>query len=74
MWKEKIIDGHWCQAKVYDEPSEFGIENGRISKLTIAKGPAWEGMSKTIYNYSRGLDFDETPNGLLQKVLLAFNN
>lgn len=74
MWKTKIIDGHLCTAKVYDEPSQYGINNGRISKLVISKGDSFEGMSETIYNYSRGLDFDETPSGLLQKVLLAFNN
>lgn len=39
MWNKGIITDNeniykW-EAKVYDEPSEFGIKKGRISKLTI---------------------------------------
>lgn len=37
-------------AKVYDEPSEFGIEGGRISKLEIRID------GKCTCNYDRGWD------------------
>lgn len=36
--------------KHYDEPSHYGIENGRISKLTLKRN----GM--VVYNYDRGED------------------
>ena len=58
MWHEGAIlvpmkDGktvvhYW--AKVYDEGSQFGIEGGHISKLTL------KANGETIYNYDRGLD------------------
>ena len=55
MWSEgslKIgtsIFHYWV--KHYEEPSEdYGIEGGRISKLTLKKN------RKIVYNYDRGLD------------------
>lgn len=40
------------QAKVYDEGSVYGINNGRVSKLNI-----WEtDTEKTVANYDRGWD------------------
>ncbi len=62
------IDGHWGMAKVYDLPSEFGINKGRVSKLSIVKGEKWD-ASKEVYSYERGLDFDNSPKGLLDKIL-----
>ena len=32
-WREGTIEGHHFQAAVYDEPSVYGINEGRISKL-----------------------------------------
>jgi hypothetical protein len=60
MWKHgnvalplfDTIYSYW--AKVYEEPSEFGIEGGKISKLTIRES----GNSKDLYNFDRGLDRD----------------
>lgn len=63
MWKEGTIcipkkDGgykavhYWI--KVYDEGSEFGINGGRISKLTLKMD------GKTIANYDRGWDIEPT--------------
>ena len=43
---------YWC--KHYDEPSPFGIDGGKISKLTICRLQD----DKELYNYDRGLDFD----------------
>ena len=44
----KTVVHYW--AKVYDEGSQYGIEGGRISKLTLKTS------GKVIYNYDRGLD------------------
>lgn len=59
MWSEGILTGpatgnrykYWV--KHYEEPSEaFGIDGGKISKLTIRK---WND-SRDIVNYDRGWD------------------
>lgn len=76
-----------AHAKFYMEPSKYGIDNGRISKLCIqqirrslpeimgGKGtrPVW-----TLYNYDRGLDvdlLDESPPAreLYEAVLRVLN-
>jgi len=58
MWQEGTIltptkEGksvvHY-QAKVYGKGSAFGIDGGRISKLTLRE------KGKIIYNYDRGED------------------
>ncbi len=36
-WITARIEGRMVQAKVYDEPSQFGIDGGRISKLHVSK-------------------------------------
>ena len=36
--------------KHYENESQFGIDNGRISKLTLVQD------SKVVYNYDRGED------------------
>lgn len=36
--------------KHYENESQFGIDNGRISKLTLVQN------SKVVYNYDRGED------------------
>ena len=50
MWYHGTINNIKWSAKVYDEPSEFGINSGRISKLWIAI----DGVA--ICNYDRGWD------------------
>ena len=60
MWSEGIIASpttggkykYWV--KHYEIGSEFGIDGGKISKLTIRK----VGESRDLYNYDRGLDVD----------------
>ena len=49
-------------AKVYDEGSEFGINNGRISKLEIRKD------GELILNYDRGWDIK--PEGDIAETAL----
>lgn len=58
MWSEGIIAcpktggkyKYWV--KHFEEGSEFGIDGGRISKLTIRK----VGESRDLMNYDRGWD------------------
>jgi hypothetical protein len=79
-WITAIIEGRWVQAKVYDEPSVFGVNECRVSKLSIGKtntrDPNSNFFDQMDYNYDRGLDFhnetlsDET----LHKILKALNS
>lgn len=77
-WVTAIIENRWVQAKVYDEPSTYGINNGRVSKLCIAKGIAIDRTKDFLpqmdYNYDRGLDFDRLPSGVLDKVVGYLEN
>jgi 2-keto-4-pentenoate hydratase len=72
-WITAIIQNRWVQAKVYNDPSTYGINNGRVSKLAIGKTNVKEDFSnffdQMCYNYDRGLDFDESPSGLLEKIV-----
>lgn len=72
-WVTAIIAGRWVQAKVYDQPSKFGVFNGRVSKLAIAK-TAYRNSNANFfeqldYHYDRGLDFDNLPEGVLKQVI-----
>ena len=56
LWREGEIkigksSYRYC-AKVYDEGSEWGINEGRVSKLWISKD------GKTVCNYDRGWDIE----------------
>ncbi len=74
MWKEGSIKIHdsifhyWM--KQYDEGSEYGIDGGRISKLTI------KCAGKTVCNYDRGWDVKpETPDAQLAlEIILQGEN
>lgn len=72
-WTEAVIEGRWCLAKVYNNPSRFGINGGRTSKLSISKTDTRDEnqhfFEQMDYNYSRGLDFDTLPNLLLDKII-----
>ena len=52
LWKKGTIGEYKWEAKVYGCGSEYGIENGCISKLHIRKG------KETIYHYDRWLGVD----------------
>jgi hypothetical protein len=68
MWNEGIITNpitgedfkYWV--KHFEEGSEFGIDGGRISKLTIRK----VGENLNRVNYDRG--WDKTPTEETQDV------
>jgi len=64
-WIDGTINGHTFQAKVYDEGSEFGINEGRVSKLWVRD----EAGRQTIMNYERG--WDVRPKTAAHRHLLA---
>ena len=79
MWKEGTIgipkkEGGYAVvhywAKVYKKKSRYGIDGGRISKLTLkVKG-------EVIYNYDRGKDIlpqNEAAEKALAILLYEFN-
>jgi hypothetical protein len=68
MWKQgKVsIDGkeYSYTAKVFDEPSHFGIDDGKVSILSIRNEDG-----KEVVNYSRGWDIK--PKGVKIKKAYA---
>ncbi len=72
-WITAIIEGRWVQAKVYDEPSTYGLWNGRVSKLAVGftehRDPTKPFFDQMCYNYDRGLDFNKAPKGLIRKIV-----
>jgi len=78
MWKQgqiaapasNTIYTYW--AKVYEEGSEHGINQGRVSKLTIRK----QGETRDLYNYDRGLDLppaNEEVETILNIILAKYS-
>ena len=51
-WYSGYEDGYEIEAKMFEEPSEFGIDGGRISKL-------WIRGNGELLNYDRGWDTPE---------------
>lgn len=52
MWSNGTINGYDYWVKHFEEDSEFGIDGGRISKLTIRKN----GQARNLCSYDRGWD------------------
>lgn len=77
-WLTAVIEGRYVCAKVYDKQSIFGINNGRVSKLCIGKNarrdPNKNYLDQMDFNYDRGLDFNNLPDGVLNKVVSALEN
>ena len=70
MWKNGKIDGNEYWVKSYDEPSIYGIDEGRISKLTVKRD------GREIINYDRGWDLEpqtDTDREVLAKILAKYN-
>ena len=70
MWKDGIINGYLFSIKVFEEPSEYGINEGRISKLEISK------TGKILCSYDRGWDIrpeGEEVKAVYQEILKRFN-
>lgn len=74
MWHEgslKVYNStfhYWI--KVYDEPSQFGIDGGKVSKLMLKRD------GKIVCNYDRGWDIEpaDPDTQLALKILLHGNN
>ena len=73
MWKEgalKVYDSifhYWM--KVYDVPSEFGINGGKVSKLMLKRN------GRIVCNYDRGWDVKPAdPDTELAVELLLHSN
>lgn len=58
-WVSGVVNGgqYEFEAKLYDEDSPYGINRGRVSKLTIRYGntTGWYGV---FVNYDRGWDIE----------------
>lgn len=59
-WVTGLFKGHLFQAKVFSEVSDYGINQGRISKLTISKTDVWVrlDLDYVLFNFDRGMDID----------------
>ena len=69
-----VGDSYSFKAKVYNEGSKFGINQGRVSKLTVWKNELGRRNSerKIIASYDRGWDVqpaDETAKEVLQRIV-----
>lgn len=79
MVKKGIIRGreffYIFTAKVYGEPSQYGINGGRISKLDIRRHDD-NGLEQVVYRYDRGLDIpasDRAAELVLEQILGELN-
>ena len=66
LWLFGQVDGYAFAAKVYDDSSTFGIDNGRVSKLGLYQG------DREVVDYERGwckypgdTDLEDTMEALL---------
>lgn len=80
-WLEGFIGKYTFQAKVYDEPSTFGINDGRVSKLMVWDEVVRQEKSNiftaSIINYDRGWDImpkTEEDKYILETILKKFPN
>lgn len=53
-WVQGTAGNYTFYAKLFDEPSCYGINEGRVSKLEIRRASGK--VSKCILNYDRGWD------------------
>jgi len=60
MWKQGVFERYFWIAKVYDESSEFGINNGRVSKLTINIGEVIKMTKIQVLNKAKSMLKDDT--------------
>lgn len=74
MWKEGTLgvngDIFHYWVKQYEEPSQFGIEGGRVSKLTLKR------KGQIVFSYDRGWDIrpvDENTEIALRILLKDYN-
>jgi len=65
MWKKGTYKGYYIEAKVYDTPSSSGINNGRVSKLTV------KANGNIVAHYDRGWDERYITMGLIKEIVKA---
>ena len=53
IWYEGYVDGYFVYARVFQDPSKFGINDGRISALIIAPHQG-SGVRDALVNYDPG--------------------
>lgn len=73
-WVEAITDRFTIHAKVFQDASVFGIDEGRVSKLEISRGTKGYRHAEVVYNFDRGLDFhtvSELSNDELEAIVMA---
>ena len=68
MWHTGEYQGHWWQAKVYDNGSIYGINEGRVSKLCICDSQDWD-HTQIRFNYDRGLDIGNFKDPIVVKIV-----
>lgn len=64
MWINGVIGSFYFEAKVFDEPSRFGILNGRVSKLVIR-----DKKQKICCQYDRGWVEEPSDDAVKEAVL-----
>lgn len=76
MWRNCEIEWegmvYKCEAKVFDNPSMWGIGGGRVSKLYV-----YSGDGEVLWEYDRGWPDDRKkipPQGFIDKVVAEFPN
>ncbi len=73
---EGEVDGYFLQVQVFSEPSQYGIAEGRISRLQIYPDRS-AGFNRCLVNYDRGWD-GGVPKGAfrrtVEKVIRHFDN
>jgi hypothetical protein len=52
---EGEVDGYFVEAQVFGEPSQYGISQGKISRLIIYPDRS-AGFNRCLANYDRGWD------------------
>ncbi|THF74394.1 DUF7678 domain-containing protein [Cohnella fermenti] len=62
------VDGYFVEAQVFDDPSEYGIAKGRISRLYIFPDAA-SGFNRRLSSYERGWDGGPPQDRRLRQVV-----
>lgn len=57
-WVSGLVnDGEFhFESKLFNEGSRFGINEGRVSKLSVSYGDKWRGFDNCFVNFDRGWD------------------
>ena len=74
MWTQGTINyngrAYRYSVKHFDEPSEFGYNEGRASKIWIERD------GRTVFNYARGMDIkaaDRDTKAVLEMLMKKLN-